>query len=121
MFRLRVEDGFAAAHQLRGYLGKCENLHGHNWRVRILASGERLDEIGMLMDFGELKALLRQSLAGLDHSLLNETAPFDLINPTSENLARHLFSVIQAGLPDGVNLDKVTVWESDGCAATYGS
>ena len=97
MFRLQIEDSFAAAHQLRGYRGKCENLHGHNWRVRILVSVERLDGIGMLVDFGELKTILRRGLASLDHAFLNETPPFEKVNPTSENLARICFPSSRPG------------------------
>ena len=119
MFRLRVDDSFAAAHQLRGYRGRCENLHGHNWRVELRVEGERLDDLGMLVDFGILKGILGRELERLDHSFLNDTPPFDRINPTSENLARHLFDAVGRELPDGVRVASVAVWESDRCAAAY--
>lgn len=119
MFYLQVEDDFASAHQLREYKGKCENLHGHNWRVLIRVKGEQLDKTGMLMDFGILKKLLKDTLDQLDHKFLNETPPFDAINPTSENIARHLYEEIGKRLPDGVVPHAVTVWESEKCAATF--
>lgn len=119
MFYLRVEDDFASAHQLREYKGKCENLHGHNWQVMVRVRGEKLDTLGMLMDFGDLKKLLKRSMDYLDHRFLNETPPFDTINPTSENLAKHLYEELGKGLPAGVEVHDVTVWESEKCAATY--
>ena len=119
MYYLQVEDDFASAHQLREYKGKCENLHGHNWRVMVRVKGERLDATGMLLDFGVLKRLVKETLDELDHKFLNETPPFDSINPTSENLAHHLFRVIGKRLPAGVNVHDITVWESEKCAAIY--
>ncbi|MCC8108469.1 MAG: 6-carboxytetrahydropterin synthase QueD [Planctomycetes bacterium] len=119
MYILQVEDDFASAHQLREYKGKCENLHGHNWRVRVRVKGERLGPIGMLMDFGDLKRLVKALMDELDHKFLNETPPFDTLNPTSENLAKYLYDRLSAALPDGVRPHEVTVWESEKCAATY--
>lgn len=119
MYYLQVEDDFASAHQLREYKGKCENLHGHNWRVMVRVKGERLDHTGMLVDFGILKLLVKDTLDRLDHKFLNETPPFDRINPTSENLARHLFEEMGRVLPDGVLVHDITVWESEKCAAIY--
>ncbi|MCD8141246.1 MAG: 6-carboxytetrahydropterin synthase QueD [Planctomycetaceae bacterium] len=119
MYYLQVEGDFASAHQLREYKGKCENLHGHNWLVRVRVRGERLNPLGMLMDFGDLKKLLRDTLEELDHKFLNETAPFDRINPTSENLAMHLCERLDVKMPEGVRIHEVTVWESEKCAATY--
>ena len=119
MYYLQIEDDFASAHQLREYQGKCENLHGHNWRVRARIKGERLDATGMLVDFGIFKKLLKALMDALDHKFLNETPPFDRINPTSENLARYLFEELGRKLPDGVLVHEITVWESEKCAATY--
>ena len=119
MYYLRIEDDFASAHQLRGYRGKCENLHGHNWRVKARVKGETLDECGMLVDFGVLKRLLKEIMERLDHRFLNDTAPFDTINPTSENLARHIFVELGHMLPEGVQVHDITVWESEKCAAIY--
>ncbi|MCC8190606.1 MAG: 6-carboxytetrahydropterin synthase QueD [Planctomycetes bacterium] len=119
MIYLQVESDFASAHQLREYRGKCENLHGHNWRVKVVVKGSRLDPCGMLLDFGDLKRLVNACLERLDHRFLNETPPFDTVNPTSENIARYLFTEIGKVLPDGVAVHAVTVWESEKCAATY--
>lgn len=119
MYYLQVEDHFASAHQLREYQGKCENLHGHNWRVRVKVKGERLDSCGMLIDFGILKKMVAECMDRLDHRFLNETPPFDAINPTSENLARYLFEEIGRQLPDGVRPHEIIVWESEKSAATY--
>jgi len=119
MFRLEVESDFAAAHQLRAYQGKCENLHGHNWRVKLAVVGGKLDPVGMLVDFGILKEILNDYLSRLDHGFLNDQPPFDKINPTSENLARVLAEAIAGQLPDKVKVEAVTVWESEKCCATY--
>lgn len=119
MYYLQVEDDFASAHQLREYQGKCENLHGHNWRVMVRVKGEKLDGTGMLMDFGILKKLLTQILDMLDHKFLNETPPFDKVNPTSENIALYLYDELSGHLPEGVSVHDVTVWESEKCAAIY--
>lgn len=119
MYVLQVEGDFASAHQLREYRGKCENLHGHNWRVLAKVKGEKLDACGMLVDFGVLKKSVKEILETLDHRFLNETPPFDRINPTSENLAEYLFHELAHILPAGVVPHEVTVWESEKCAATY--
>ncbi len=119
MYYLQVEEDFASAHQLRGYQGRCENLHGHNWRVLVKVKGRELDPIGMLVDFGDLKKILRELLSGLDHVFLNELPPFDRINPTSENLAAYLYETLAERLPEGVDVHEVTVWESARSAATY--
>ncbi len=119
MHYLQVESDFASAHQLRGYKGKCENLHGHNWRVMARVRGRKLDALGMLMDFGDLKKLLKTGLEYLDHQFLNDIAPFDAVNPTSENLAKFLYDTLARELPEGVEMHDVTVWESEKCAAVY--
>lgn len=119
MFRLDVEDWFSSAHQLRGYKGKCENLHGHNWRVRLTVEGQTLGPLGMLVDFGDLKKILRALMDRLDHKFLNEVPPFDQINPTSEQLAAWLAAEVAGNLPAGVGVAAVTVWESEKCSATY--
>lgn len=119
MYCLQVEDDFASAHQLRGYKGKCENLHGHNWRVRVKVYGPRVGTDGMLIDFGALKRLLKECLDDLDHKFLNDVPPFDSLNPTSENLARHIFDRLASRLPEGVRMREAAVWESEKCAAAY--
>ena len=119
MYELSVEREFSAAHYLREYDGDCARMHGHNYRVQITVRGEQLDEAGMLLDFGDLKQLCDSAIDELDHRCLNEIAPFDEINPTSENLARYLYEAVQGGLPDTVSVQRVTVFESARSSATY--
>jgi len=116
MFRVKVEGNFSAAHRLRGYLGKCEALHGHNWRVEVVVSGKRLDRCGMLFDFSKLKARLREVLENFDHRYLNDLACFKKCNPTSENIAKIIFLELKKKNP---GICAVTVWESENAAATY--
>ena len=121
MYNLSVKTSFDAAHFLRGYTGKCANLHGHRWTVEIEIEGKTLNEIGILVDFKDIKkALKRETEDYFDHFLMNELEPFDKMNPTAENLARHFYYSI---LPDmksaGVELNRVTVWESPDAGATY--
>ena len=119
MYELTIEDHFAAAHNLRGYKGDCERLHGHNWRVTVQVAAEGLDEQGMVIDFRDLRKALIQILDGLDHAYLNEVPPFDRINPTTENLCRHIAEQLRSLLPDTVSVRRVTCWESDCCGASY--
>ncbi len=120
MYEVSVEQTFAAAHALRGYKGACENVHGHNFRVRVTIQGEQLNELGFLVDFVLLDSLLRGEAQRLDHHFLNEVAPFDVLNPTAENLARHFFEVVHAAVAaEPVKVREVTVWECDGMSATY--
>lgn len=123
-WRLTVRDQFSAAHALRGYCGKCENLHGHNFRVEITVEGTRLDEAGMLIDFGILKRGLREILARLDHHVLNQIEPFDALNPSSENLARHIYAEFRLFLANELSakearLTEVSVSEKEAQTATW--
>ncbi|HOX06677.1 MAG TPA: 6-carboxytetrahydropterin synthase QueD [Planctomycetota bacterium] len=124
MYEVSVEGHFAAAHNLRGYQGNCEHLHGHNWRVKATVAADCLDPIGMAVDFRVLKRGLGAILEELDHKYLNkDVAAFrdGASNPTTENLAREIFARLGApgALPDGVRPLRVTVWESPGCSASY--
>ena len=122
MFEIYVEGSFSAGHALRGYKGKCENPHGHNYKVRLTLSGPGLDETGLLCDFVVLKQAMREVMASLDHKNLNDQAPFDQINPSAENLAKYFYDQASGRLPEngaGVRLSSVTVWETDTTAATY--
>jgi len=120
MYELTVEVGFAAAHQLRGYKGNCENLHGHNWRVQITMTAERLNEIDIVVDFRDLKKVAREVVAPLDHVLLNDVFPFTEKNPTSENIAKWIFDSLKKKINNGtVRVAAVTVWESDSASASY--
>lgn len=120
MYELTIETQFSAAHQLKGYKGRCEKLHGHNWRVQVSVSSERLDEIGLAIDFHELKKITNEVLLPLDHSMLNEVFPFTEINPSSENIAKWLYDSLKKRVNnDNIKLSAVTVWESEAAAATY--
>lgn len=119
MYRLKIIDSFSAAHQLNGYAGDCEALHGHNWKVEVQVQGEQVNDIGIVFDFKELKRLTKRVLDGFDHGLLNEHEAFRGCNPSSELIARWVYRDIARRLPEGVTMDSVTVWESDNAAATY--
>jgi 6-pyruvoyltetrahydropterin/6-carboxytetrahydropterin synthase len=122
MFEVSVDDGFAAAHNLRNYKGKCENLHGHNYKVRVTLSGNALDETGLLYDFVHLKQVIQGVIRSLDHQYLNELKPFDVLNPSAENIAKHIFDEASRQMkrtPNGAGISSITVWESDITAATY--
>ena len=120
MFELKIITQFAAAHHLRNYRGKCEQLHGHNWKVEVFVRTGQLNSAGLGRDFGELKAVTQEVLDGLDHRHLNELAPFQAENPSSENIARYLFHELSRRLNDEhLRVSKVSVWESDTACATY--
>lgn len=120
MFELMVEIFFSAAHQLRGYKGACEKLHGHNWRVQVHVIAERLNEIDIAIDFHELKRLADEVIAPLDHSFLNEIFPFTEKNPSSENVAKWIYDSLKKRLNnDTLHLSAVTIWESETASATY--
>lgn len=122
MYEVSVDETFAAAHNLRNYKGKCENLHGHNYKVRITLAGSELDATGLLYDFVHLKQAIQGVIRSLDHVYLNEFPPFDVLNPSAENIARYLYEQTARQLPKAANgaaITSVTVWESDATAATY--
>lgn len=118
-YTITVTDSFSAAHALRNYNGKCENLHGHNWKVKVSVLGSKLDRSGMILDFSELKNLLKGVLAELDHKFLNESEPFDNINPTAENIAEHIFGMLEKRVGKKINISEVEVWESEGSSAIF--
>jgi len=120
MYEVCREQFFSAAHQLNGYGGKCESLHGHNWRVRVCARADELDHLGMVVDFKVLKRSLDEVLERLDHKLLNEVRPFNTINPSAENLAKFIgVQVNQMISNDRISIHRCEVWESEGAKATY--
>jgi 6-pyruvoyltetrahydropterin/6-carboxytetrahydropterin synthase len=122
MYEVSVEETFAAAHNLRNYKGKCEDLHGHNYKIRIVLAGKELDSTGLLYDFVQLKQAIRAVIASLDHKYLNELPPFDTLNPSAENLARHIYDQTSKQLPpspNGAGIASITVWETETTAATY--
>lgn len=119
MFELKILTHFAAAHQLTMVAKQCENLHGHNWKVEVIVSGEKLNDAGVLIDFGELKAHVRKIIKELDHKFLNELACFNGA-PSSENIAAYIAETLQKEMSDtGIKVSRVTTWESHNAAATY--
>ncbi|MEN8614951.1 6-carboxytetrahydropterin synthase QueD [Dehalogenimonas sp. THU2] len=118
MYYVSVESHFDAAHFLRGYAGKCENLHGHRYKVAVKLSATDLNEVGLAYDFTDLKAVLKPLLACYDHTLLNDVPPFDKINPSAENIARTIYEELKPNI-EGATLDSVTVWESPESFAEY--
>jgi 6-pyruvoyltetrahydropterin/6-carboxytetrahydropterin synthase len=124
MFQVSVDESFSAGHALRGYKGKCENPHGHNYKVRITIEGPNLDSIGLLYDFTHLKRVMREIIGGVDHIYLNDKPPFDTLNPSAENLAKYFFDETtrqMSAAPEGAHIASVTVWETDTSSATYWS
>jgi len=120
MYEIKIEDCFSGAHRLRNYHGKCEALHGHNWKVEVLVVSNSLDKGGMVLDFTILKESTRSVLATLDHSYLNELPDFFEIDPSSENIARYVFDRLKPVIEGHkVVLKKVTVWESETACASY--
>jgi 6-pyruvoyltetrahydropterin/6-carboxytetrahydropterin synthase len=121
MFEVTIEESFAAGHALRNYHGKCENVHGHNYRCQVTVEGADVDENGLLVDFVELKKAVHSVLDRLDHQWLNDFPPFDVINPSAENIAKYIFEEVNAGLGarDNARLGQVRLWETDTAFAVY--
>jgi 6-pyruvoyltetrahydropterin/6-carboxytetrahydropterin synthase len=121
MFEVSVERTFAAGHALRNYKGKCENVHGHNYRVQITVEGPQLDTNGLLIDFVELKRLTSEVIEYLDHRFINDLPPFDVINPSAENLAKYFYDRVSAGMQSGAptHIAEVRIWETDTSVAAY--
>ena len=122
MFQVSVEETFSSGHALRGYQGKCENPHGHNYRVRVTVEGPQLDSIGLLCDFTELKHVLRSVIGVLDHQMLNDLEAFRRVNPSAENMAKYFYDEVSRGLkalPAGARITDVVIWETDTASAQY--
>lgn len=120
MYQITVNHTFSGAHCLRDYQGKCEQLHGHNFRVQAAISGRELDSLGMLVDFKKVKGWLQDILEQLDHRVLNDVPPFDTLNPTAENLSRYIHDKLSEHTrPLGLRVDSVGVWETERYCAYY--
>jgi 6-pyruvoyltetrahydropterin/6-carboxytetrahydropterin synthase len=123
MFEVTVEDSFAAGHYLRNYKGKCENPHGHNYKVRLTLAGQQLDKAGLLLDFKDVRDLMKNVIDRFDHQMINEIEPFTALNPSAENLAKYFYH--EANLRLGhlthgrVRVKNVTIFETDFTTATY--
>lgn len=122
MFEVSVEETFSSGHALRGYKGKCENPHGHNYRVQVTLEGPQLDHIGLLVDFTQLKAVIRAVVKRIDHQFLNDLEPFTTVNPSAENMAKYFYDEVSGkltDLPPGARIRDVVVWETDTSMAKY--
>ncbi len=116
MYEVRVTSKFSSAHNLRNYKGRCENLHGHTWKVEVCLRGKELNSDGFLCDFTEIKKELNSCLDRYDHGYINEITPFDKVNPTAENLAYTIFQELNGKMK---SLFEVTVWESEDARAVF--
>lgn len=123
MFEVTVERDFSSGHFLRNYKGKCENPHGHNYKVRITLRGEALDQAGLLLDFRDLKQVMRPVIDRLDHQMINDIEPFTTINPSAENLAKYFYEETNRQLVEmtggRVCVKDCTIFETDTTTATY--
>ncbi len=120
MFEVKVLGGFESAHYLRGYKGKCENMHGHNYKLEAVVAAKKLNSIGLAVDFGDVKAALKEITETLDHKVLDELAPFKKINPSAENIARHIYLELKKKAKlKGVKIARVSVWETERSCAAY--
>ena len=119
-YRMKIVTDFAAAHLLRGYPGVCSRLHGHNWQVDVEVTATELDEVGMGMDFRDIKAATRELIGALDHRNLNDIPPFDEINPTAENIAAYIYKGLSNELnSERAQVSNVTIWETPRACVSY--
>lgn len=118
MYELTIRGEFASAHYLRGYQGPCQQLHGHTWKLEVTVCSNVLNELGLVVDFKELKSLLQEILKPLDHGCLNELPVFQNANPTTEKLAQYIFQEFSRQA-SGVTVKQVRLWESDSSSVIY--
>jgi 6-pyruvoyltetrahydropterin/6-carboxytetrahydropterin synthase len=119
MFTIFKDYAFSAGHAIRGHTRGCENLHGHNYRVRVHVAARELDALGMVIDFADLKAIVDAVAGKFDHAVINEIPPFDVTNTTAELLAQHLYEEVGRRLPAGRTVRRVEVWETESSCAIY--
>ena len=123
MYEITVEAGFSSGHYLRNYHGRCENPHGHNFKVRVTLVGAALDQTGLLLDFKQLKQVMRPVIDRIDHQMLNDLEPFTTVNPSAENLAHYFYQQTNQQLADmtagRVRVKDCTIWETDTASATF--
>lgn len=120
MYKINVVSHFSAAHKLRDYPGMCKNLHGHNWKVRICLISEKIDNLGMAVDFTKAKFWLDKLMSELDHQYINELEPFTVINPTSENIAKYLYERLEKMVDvENVSVGEIEIWEGENSSVTY--
>jgi len=123
MYEITVEDTFAAGHYLRNYKGKCENPHGHNYKIKITLAGQTLDQAGLLLDFKDLREVMKKTIDRLDHKMINDVQPFTELNPSAENLAKYFYDeatqTLDRATGGRVRVKNVTIFETDSTTATY--
>jgi len=120
MYEISIKGDFSSAHNLRGYKGRCEGLHGHSWKVEARFEKEGLNDIGISVDFVTLKSRLKYILKKLDHTHLNKIEAFKTINPSAENIARFIYAKLKSSIKEkGLFLKSLSVWESETSCATY--
>jgi len=120
MYELKIISHMACAHQLREFEGRCENLHGHNWKIEVFVTGNELEPNGILIDFKRIKSVTEKVIDELDHKFLNDLEYFKGVNPSSENIARYIFKALGYALnSNNVRVSRVTAWESDNACASY--
>ncbi len=119
MFTVFKDFTFAAGHAIRGHRGGCQNLHGHNYRVRVHVAAAALDELGMVIDFADLKRILSEVVGRFDHAVINDLPPFDVRNTTAELLSQYVFEEVAARLPAGRTVRRVEIWETETSCAIY--
>ena len=119
-YSIKIITDFSAAHLIRDYDGVCNRLHGHNWKIEVIVKASVLDDIGMGMDFKDVKAAANELIDKLDHRNLNEIPPFDTVNPTAENLAAYFYQELSREInTQRVKVDAITIWETERCCVTY--
>ena len=123
MYEVTVDAGFSSGHYLRNYYGKCENPHGHNYKVRVTLIGRELDSTGLLLDFKLLKTVMRPVIERIDHQMLNDIEPWTELNPSAENIACYFYQQTSVQLLEmtagRVRVKDCTIWETDSTTATY--
>jgi 6-pyruvoyltetrahydropterin/6-carboxytetrahydropterin synthase len=123
MYEVTVEETFAAGHYLRNYQGKCEHPHGHNYRLRLTLAGRELDQAGLLLDFSDLKRIMKEVIEYFDHRMINDIEPFTVLNPSAENLAKYFFEQTNERMKSDtggrVEVKRVTIWETETSIASY--
>jgi len=120
MYEILIKSDFSGAHNLRGYKGRCEKLHGHNWKIEARFETDTLDKIGMAVDFKILKSKLKNVLKKVDHAYLNKINAFKRKNPSAENIAKYIYEGLRSSIrKKGLSLKSVSVWESETSCATY--
>lgn len=119
MYRLSIETKISAAHQLRDYDGPCARVHGHNWKIKVEVAADKLNEVGIAIDFSDLKNITWNVIGRFDHNNFNELEPFDKLNPTAENIAKYFYEKISTQLPQGIVLTVIEIWETDKYRVAY--